>query len=101
MTLAWQISIIDDLIKENPEATIGDYARVMARMGPRQRKVSGPLKRLIWPHLSNPGRRRWPPAKIYDPKLFRLSEEERTYWKRRDENFTRMINRTSRQIKRA
>lgn len=32
MTLAWQISIIDDLIKENPDARIKDYLSLLGEL---------------------------------------------------------------------
>jgi hypothetical protein len=99
MTLSWQISIIDELIRENPEATIGDYSKALSRMGPRQKKLIGPLKRLLWPHLYNPGFRRWPPAKVYDPKTFTMDEKERNHWAGRDQAFIEMIKRTARRHK--
>lgn len=101
MTLSCQISIIDELVLANPEATIGDYLKVLARMEPRQKKVSGPMKRMLWPHLYTPARINWPRARLFDPKLFTLSEKEKNYWKGKDETFAKMIRRINLQTKRA
>lgn len=92
MTLSWQISIIDGLIRENEETTVGDYLKMMARMGPRERKVSGPLKRLIWADLYNPGYRRWPPAMLYTYKSYRCTFEEASMWWQRDKKFEALEN---------
>lgn len=40
MTLAWQISIIDDLIRENPDVRIKDYLEVIAEMQQIEEQVN-------------------------------------------------------------